>query len=100
MWFLHIFGDNVEDRLGHVGYLIFYIVCGLVASLTHLFTNVASEAPTIGASGAIAGVMGGYLLLYPKAMVVAMVPIIYFMQMLVLPAPIFLGIWFLLQFFQ
>jgi len=97
MLFLHIFGDNVEDRLGHVGYLLFYLVCGVVASVTHLLTNATSPYPTIGASGAIAGVMGAYMLLYPKAMVLTLVPIIYFMRMIVLPAPIFLGIWFVLQ---
>jgi hypothetical protein len=98
VWFLHIFGDNVEDRLGHIGYLLFYLGCGVAASFTHLMTNASSEVPTIGASGAIAGVMGAYFLLYPRAMVLSAVPIVYFMEMVVLPAPLFLGIWFLLQF--
>jgi len=100
MWFLHIFGDNVEDRLGHVGFLIFYLFCGIVASLTHLFTNVGSPIPTIGASGAIAGVMGAYLLLYPNSKVLTLIPIVYFITTAVLPAPLFLVIWFLLQFVQ
>jgi membrane associated rhomboid family serine protease len=100
MWFLHIFGDNVEDRLGHVGYFLFYLICGVAASVTHLLTNAESAMPTIGASGAIAGVMGGYFLLYPRAMVLTLIPIFYFMQIAVIPAPVFLGIWFLLQAFQ
>jgi membrane associated rhomboid family serine protease len=100
MWFLYIFGDNVEDRLGHVGYLLFYLGCGLAASAAHLLTNSASPLPTIGASGAIAGVMGAYMLLYPKAMVLALIPLFVILQVMVIPAPVFLGIWFLLQFFQ
>jgi membrane associated rhomboid family serine protease len=100
MWFLHIFGDNVEDRIGHLGYLIFYLVCGVAASLAHLLTNTGSPIPTIGASGAIAGVMGSYFLLYPRSQVLTIVPIFFFIHLMVIPAPIFLGIWFLLQFFQ
>jgi membrane associated rhomboid family serine protease len=100
MWFLWIFGDNVEDRFGHLGYLVFYLACGAAASLTHLVTDPSSSIPTIGASGAIAGVMGSYFLLYPKAMVLTAVPIFYFIEMLVLPAWVFLGIWFLIQFVQ
>lgn len=100
MWFLHIFGDNVEDRMGHSAYFVFYLICGVLASVTHLATNVDSTMPTIGASGAIAGVMGAYLLLYPHAKVLTIVPIFYFIQMVVIPAPVFLGIWFLIQFFQ
>ena len=72
MWFLHIFGDNIEDRLGHFRYLVFYLLCGLAAGLIHLFTNWDSKIPTIGASGAIAGVMGGYLLLYPRARILTL----------------------------
>jgi membrane associated rhomboid family serine protease len=100
MWFLFIFGDNVEDRMGHVGYLAFYLLAGVAASVTHLVTNLGSPIPTIGASGAIAGVMGAYLCMYPKAMVLSVIPIFIFIQMVVLPTPIFLGIWFLMQFFQ
>jgi membrane associated rhomboid family serine protease len=100
MWFLHIFGDNVEDRLGHVGYLFFYLLAGLAASLVHLLSGPNSTIPTVGASGAIAGVMGGYFVLYPHSRVLAVVPIVIFIQILVLPAPLFLGVWFLLQFFQ
>ena len=100
MWFLYIFGDNVEDCLGHVGYLLFYLGCGLAASLTHLLTNAGSMMPTVGASGAIAGVMGAYFLLYPHAKVVSAIPILIFIQIVVLPAPLFLGIWFVFQFLQ
>jgi rhomboid family protein len=97
MWFLWIFGDNVEDRLGRVRYLLFYLAGGILASLTHFLLHRDSQVPVIGASGAIAGVMGAYMLLYPKARVLTAVPIFYFIEFLVLPAPFFLGIWFLLQ---
>ena len=100
MWFLYIFGDNVEGRLGHLGYLIFYLGCGIAASALHLVTNLSSDMPTIGASGAIAGVMGAYLLLYPRARVSTLVPIVFFITVISIPAPIFLGFWFLLQFYQ
>ncbi|MBI4585601.1 MAG: rhomboid family intramembrane serine protease [Planctomycetes bacterium] len=100
LWFLFIFGDNVEDRFGHLGYLIFYLGCGVAASAVHLFTNADSAVPTIGASGAIAGVMGGYFLLYPRAKVLAIVPFFMFLQVIDIPAAVFLGLWFLFQFFQ
>jgi len=100
MWFLYIFGDNVEDRFGHTGYLLFYLAAGVVASLAHLATNLGSAVPTIGASGAIAGVMGAYFLLYPRAKVLTIVPIFILIYTVVLPAPLFLGVWFLIQFFQ
>ncbi len=100
MWFLFIFGDIVEDRLGHLGYLLFYLLCGVAASACHLMIGPESTVPTIGASGAIAGVMGAYFLFYPKAQVEAVIPIFIILQMIVLPAPIFLGIWFAFQFFQ
>jgi membrane associated rhomboid family serine protease len=87
MWFLHIFGDNVEDRLGHVGYVIFYLASGILASVAHLLTNADSTVPTIGASGAIAGVMGAYFLLYPRAQVESIVPMLGFIQLMTLPAP-------------
>ena len=100
MWFLYIFGDNVEDRMGHVGYALFYLGCGVAASVAHLVTNWGSAIPTIGASGAIAGVMGAYMLLYPKSMILSIIPIFVFLQVIVLPAPLYLGIWFLMQLFQ
>ena len=100
MWFLFIFGDNVEDCFGHFGYLIFYLGCGVAASAAHLAINYDSPIPTIGASGAIAGVMGAYMYLYPHARVLALVPLFLFFFVTVLPASLFLGIWFLLQFFS
>lgn len=100
MWFLFIFGDNVEDRIGHAGYLLFYLISGVAASAAHMLVDPASEIPTIGASGAIASVMGAYMLLYPRANVISLIPIVFIFQIVVLPAPVFLGVWFLLQFFQ
>ncbi|MBL8819075.1 MAG: rhomboid family intramembrane serine protease [Planctomyces sp.] len=100
MWFLYIFGDNVEDRLGHVGFVVFYLVTGAAASLSHFLIEPGSEIPTVGASGAIAGVMGAYLLFYPHARVMTLIPIAFFLQMMVVPAPIFLGLWFVLQLIQ
>ena len=100
MWFLWIYGDNVEDILGSAKYLIFYLACGVAAALLHVALNGDSRVPTIGASGAIAGVMGAYLYLYPRARVLSLVPLIVIFEMVVLPAPVFLGVWFLLQFFQ
>lgn len=100
MWFLYIFGDNIEDRLGHLRYLIFYLLCGMAASLIHLYTNWESNLPTIGASGAISGIMGAYLLLYPGSRILTLVPIFFFLQFVEIPAFIFLGYWLLLQLFS
>lgn len=97
MLFLWIFGDNVEDRLGRLGFLAFYLACGVAASATHLLTDPGSTVPTIGASGAIAGVMGAYMLLYPHARVQMLVVWGFFVDTVVLPAPFFLAYWFLLQ---
>jgi membrane associated rhomboid family serine protease len=96
MWSLYIFGDNVEDRLGSVRYLIFYLLCGWASGLSHLFTNWHSQIPTIGASGAIAGVMGAYLILYPRSRIITLIPIIFIP--IEIPAFFFLGIWFFIQF--
>ncbi|MBN1847709.1 MAG: rhomboid family intramembrane serine protease [Deltaproteobacteria bacterium] len=98
MWSLYIFGDNVEDRLGHFRYLLFYILCGLISGLSHMLFNWYSQYPTIGASGAIAGVMGAYLILYPQSKVLTLIPIFIIPYFIEIPAFIFLGIWFLLQF--
>jgi len=98
MWFLYIFGDNVEDRLGHLRYLVFYLLCGLAAGAFHLVLNWHSNVPTIGASGAIAGVMGAYLILYPRARILTLLPIFFFFTFIEVPAFFFLGIWFLFQF--
>ncbi len=100
MWFLHIFGDNVEDRLGHGLYVALFVGTGIVAGMTHLVTNLNSPIATIGASGAIAGVMGAYLILYPKSQVLAVVPLVIFFPMIVVPAPLFLVIWFAMQFWN
>lgn len=97
LWFLLIFGDNVEDRFGHIGYVLMYLVCGLAAGILHIVSDANSLLPTIGASGAIAGVMGAYLFLYPKAVVMTLVPLGIFTRLMPIPAPIFLGIWFLIQ---
>lgn len=97
MWFLYIFGDNVEDRLGHAGFALGYLGTGIAAGLAHYATDPSNPIPTIGASGAIAGVMGAYAFLYPHAKVMAVLPIFIILQTFVLPAPIFLGIWFLMQ---
>lgn len=98
MWFLYIFGDNVEGRLGHIRYLLFYMCCGLAASVIHLFFNWHANVPTIGASGAIAGVMGGYLILYPRARVLTLLPLFFIFSFVEVPAFVFLGIWLVFQF--
>ena len=96
--FLYIFGDNIEDTLGHIRYAIFYIGSGVAASLIHLATHPGSTVPTIGASGAIAGVMGAYFILFPGSRIVTLVPFFFFIQLIEIPAFVFLGIWFLIQF--
>src|SRR5437868_11171283 len=90
MWFLWIFGDNIEDYLGHFSYLVFYLLCGVAASVTHILLNASSRVPSVGASGAIAGVMGAYFLLYPRARVLTVVPV-FFLFFWWLPAWIVLG---------
>jgi membrane associated rhomboid family serine protease len=98
MWFLWIFGETVEDRLGHLPFLLFYLVCGVAAGLTHVAFNWGSKLPTIGASGAISGVLGAYLVLYPGAQILTLIPIIIFPLIVRLPAIVFIGLWFVLQF--
>ncbi len=100
LWTLWIFGDNVEDRMGPLRFLAFYLVCGLVAGVTHALTNLSSTVPTVGASGAIAGVMGAYFILYPRARVVTLIPILIFPLFLEVPAVVFLSFWFLAQIFS
>ncbi len=97
MWFLWIFGDNIEDYLGHFRYLLFYLLAGIAAALLHTFFNAGSTVPSVGASGAIAGVMGAYFVLYPSARVLTLVPFL-FVFFLWLPAWIILGYWFVIQF--
>lgn len=99
MLFLWIFGDNLEDEMGHLPYLGFYVASGVVAGLAQLVSEPMSQIPTVGASGAIAGVMGGYLLLYPRAKVDILIIIIFYIRILPLPAWIMLGLWFAFQLF-
>lgn len=99
MLYLWIFGDNIEDRLGHFRYLVFYLLCGVAATLAHAFTNASSVIPAVGASGAIAGVLGGYLLMFPHARVMTFIPIGFFVTLRELPALLVLGLWFVLQLF-
>ena len=98
MLFLYIFGDNVEDRLGHTKYFFFYILCGVLAVAAHLMTNPSSRVPTIGASGAIAGVMGAYFFLFPYARIVTLIFIFFFIDIIEIPAFFFLAFWLILQF--
>ena len=97
MWFLHIFGDNIESLLGHVKYLLFYLACGMGAALVQFLTEPASTTPMVGASGAIAGVLGAYMIRFPKAKVHIFAIIIIFITTIVVPAQIVLGLWFLMQ---
>src|ERR1043166_10180944 len=99
MLYLWIFGDNIEDRLGHAKYLIFYVVCGFGAMLAHAFFNANSNVPAIGASGAIAGVLGAYLVIFPKQRVTTLIPIFFFIMIREIHAIFLLGFWFVLQLF-
>ncbi len=98
MWFLYIFGDNVEDHLGSLRYLAFYFLCGIVSGAAQLFLSWHANVPTVGASGAIAGVMGAYFLLYPRARVLTLIPIIIIPFFFEIPAYFFLALWFIMQF--
>lgn len=100
LWALWIFGDNVEDRMGHWRFLVFYLIAGLAGNLMFLASSPFSKIPLIGASGAIAGVMGAYLILFPYAKVRTFILLFIFPVLIDIPAPIFLGIWFFLQFFN
>jgi membrane associated rhomboid family serine protease len=100
MWYLWIFGDNVEDRLGHGRFVVFYLLCGIVAALGQMVIDPQSSLPTIGASGAIAGVMGAYFVLYPHSRVLTLIPLIIFWEIIELPAIMLLGFWFLMQLFS
>jgi hypothetical protein len=98
MWYLWIFGDNVEDALGHARFLVFYLVCGVLATLVHYLTSPLAEVPTVGASGAIAAVLGAYIVAFPRARVFTLLPLFPFIQVVPLPAFLVLGLWFLFQF--
>jgi membrane associated rhomboid family serine protease len=100
MWYLWIFGDNVEDRLGHGRFIVFYLLCGVVAAFGQILIEPHSTLPTIGASGAIAGVMGAYFVLYPHSRVLTLVTIIFFWEIIEVPAIALLGFWFLMQLFN
>ena len=100
MWYLWIFGDNIEDRLGHGRFIVFYLLCGVAAALGQIAMDPTSTLPTIGASGAIAGVMGAYFVLYPQSRVLTLVPIIFYVEIIEVPAIVLLGFWFLMQLFS
>jgi membrane associated rhomboid family serine protease len=100
MWFLWVFGKGIEDLLGHGRFLIFYLACGVVAAFTQILVNPSSPVPTVGASGAIAGVMGGYLIKFPRARIVTLIFIFIFITTVDLPAFVLLLYWFAIQFFS
>jgi len=100
MLYLYIFGDNVEDRLGHLPYLFFFLLSGIGAALVEVYFHQDSTAPLIGASGAIAGVLGAYFILYPRARVLTMIPLFIFFPVVEISAFFFLGFWFLMQFLE
>ena len=97
MLFLWIFGNNIEDDLGHFKFIFFYLTCGILAGLTHWFFAMQSGVPTVGASGAIAGVMGAYIIKYPKAKILTLVPLGIILTTVRIPAVFFLGFWFVYQ---
>ncbi len=99
MWILALFGDNVEDRMGRLSFVFFYLLSGLAASAAHMAFNLDSVVPIIGASGAIAGVMAAYVFLFPLARVITLIPIFFFPYIISLPAMIFMGAWFLIQIY-
>ena len=100
MWYLWIFGDNVEDRVGHGRFIVFYLLCGIAAALGQILIEPDSMLPTIGASGAIAGIMGAYFVLYPRSRVLTLIPLVIFWEVIELPATMLLGFWFLMQLFS
>ncbi len=99
MWYLWLFGDNVEDAMGRARFLVFYLLSGVAAAATQVIVDAGSRVPMVGASGAISGVLGGYLLVFPHARILTLVPIIFFVQIVEIPALIVLGFWFVIQVF-
>ena len=97
MLFLWIFGNNIEDALGHLLFVFFYLLCGVAASMAHIILHASSEVPVVGASGAISGVLGAYLILYPRARVLAAIPIFFFIRIVRVPAAFLLIVWIALQ---
>lgn len=100
MLYLWIFGDNIENYLGHTKFIFFYLICGLLAVFAHILFSGISEVPMVGASGAISGVLGAYLIKYPKARVLVVIPIIWFLTIRKIPALVVLGFWFVMQLFS
>jgi membrane associated rhomboid family serine protease len=98
MWFLWIFGDNVEDRFGPPGYLLFYIICGLGSGISQVVFSWGSHIPSLGASGAISGVLGAYIVFFPRAKILTLVPLIIIFFTVRMPAAVFIGLWFLMNF--
>lgn len=98
MWALWIFGDNVEDRMGTSRFLLFYLTCGILASIVHVLSDPMSEVPVVGASGAISGVMGAYFVFFPAARVITLIPIGFIPLFVEIPAVVFMAVWFLTQF--
>ena len=99
MLFLWVFGKKVEDVTGHLGFIYFYLLCGIGAGLIHTVINPASSVPTIGASGAISGILAAYMVLYPGSRIVTLIPLFIFWQVVKIPAYLFIGLWFIFQFF-
>ncbi len=97
LWYLWIFGDNVEDRFGHAPFLLFYLGAGLASGTLHTILQMDSVVPTVGASGAIAGVLGAYMVMFPRARIITLVPIVFFVQVIPIAAMFYLGFWFILQ---
>jgi len=100
MWFLWVFGNNIEDSMGHLRFVVFYLLTGLLASGAHILSSLSSGVPTVGASGAISGIMGAYMLLYPRVRVHTLVIFFYFFRVITLPAVTMLGLWFAFQLLQ
>ncbi|MGB9721694.1 MAG: rhomboid family intramembrane serine protease [bacterium] len=99
MLFLWVFSDNVEDRLGHAKFVLFYLICGVAAVFLHSIITPTSRVPMVGASGAISGILGAYILFFPRARILSLIPLGFFMRVAYLPSVFFIGIWFLYQFF-
>ncbi|MBM4064962.1 MAG: rhomboid family intramembrane serine protease [Planctomycetes bacterium] len=100
MWYLWIFGDNIEDKLGRFKFILFYLVCGIGSAVVHVYFNSQSGIPCVGASGAVAGVLGAYMVTFPRARVLVLIPLFIVWEMIELPAIVVLGFWFLIQFFS
>ncbi len=99
IWYLWIFGDNVEDTLGHLKFILFYFVCGIVSAIVHVVFNSQSGVPCVGASGAIAGILGAYMVTFPRARILVVLPLFIVWEFIELPAAMVLGFWFVIQFF-